>query len=71
MASNPTNMTNFAQKKLCTSNHTCNQQVECKISPQVTLKSTQKSKTPGNFHFFKRHSNVNFKMKPQGTYDRF
>ena len=34
MASNPRNMQIVGQKKLCTSNHTCNQLAECKKYPK-------------------------------------
>ena len=41
--SNPRNMQVLGHIKHCTSNHTCNQQVECKMFPQATQKSTQNS----------------------------
>ena len=52
MAPNPTNMQIFGKQKLCTTNHTCNQQVECKIIPQETQKNTQNSYILGNVSFF-------------------
>ena len=44
----------LAQKKLYTSNHTCNQKVECKIIPEATQKNIQNGLILGNFHFFKK-----------------
>ena len=41
IASNSRNMQMLGQKEICTSNHTCNQQMECKIFLQATQKSTQ------------------------------
>ena len=63
IASNPRYMQLYGQK----SNHTCNQQVECKMIPQATQKGPKMAKFFKNS--LKTHSNVYFKMKPQGTYD--
>ena len=41
MASNPINIQIVCKIKMCTSNHTCNQQVECEIITQATKISTQ------------------------------
>ena len=38
---NPKKDANFWPKKLYTSNHTCNQNLECKTIPQATPKSTK------------------------------
>ena len=71
MASNVKNMQFFGQKRIYTSNHTCNQQAESKIFQQATEKSAQNSKVLVIFHLKKSHLHINFKKTPQVNYHGF